>query len=212
MKIALLGATGQVGSRVLTEALSRGHLVTAVVRDPAKLAARPGLTAAAGDALNPQTLGELVTGHDAFVSSYNPGWTHPRMREATVTAYRGIIAAAKASAVKRFLVVGGAGSLDAGPGLFLVDAPGFPAEWKEGAAGLRDVYLLLKGETALDWTFFCPAPMLVPGQRTGKYRVGGESLLPGDGPATISLEDYASALIDELEKPAHRRRRFTVGY
>lgn len=212
MKITLIGATGSVGSRVLSEALSRGHQVTAVVRDPSKLTARPGLTVAQGDALDAAGLASKLGGADAVVSSYNPGWTSPDIRKTTVSAYRGIIHAAKAAGVKRFFVVGGAGTLDVAPGQFFVDAPFFPAEYKEAASGMRDVYLLLKDEPSLNWTFFAPAPLLAPGTRTGKFRVGGESLLPGDAPARISIEDYAVALVDELEKPANLRRRFTVGY
>jgi putative NADH-flavin reductase len=212
MNIALIGATGSVGSRVLEEALRRGHSVTAVVRDPSKLPARPGLTVARGDALDAADLAKRLAGHDAVVSAYNPGWTAPNLRESTVKAYRGIVDAAKSSGVKRLVVVGGAGSLVTAPGQYLVDSPDFPAEWKPAALGMRDVSLLLAHEPSLDWTFFAPAPLLSPGARTGKFRVGGASLLPGDGPAKISIEDYAVALVDELEKPAHLRQNFTVGY
>lgn len=212
MNIALIGATGRIGSVVLSEALSRGHRATAVVRDPAKLAARPGLTAVRGDALDAADLAGKLAGHDAVVSSYNPGWTVPNLRAATVDAYRKILDGVKRSGVKRLIVVGGAGTLDAAPGVSFVDTPHFPAQWKEGALGMRDVYLLLKGDASLSWTFFCPAPMLGDGPRTGKFRVGGESLFPGDAPASISVADYAVALLDELEKPAHERARFTVGY
>lgn len=212
MNITLIGATGSVGSRILNEALSRGQQVTAIVRDPAKLPSRPGLTAIQGDALDAAGLASKLGGTDAVVSSYNPGWAVPDLRRKTLDTYRGIIGAAKIAKVKRLLVVGGAGTLLVAPGQFLVDAPGFPPEYKEAASGLRDVYLALKQEPDLDWTFFAPAPMLSPGTRTGKFRVGGESLLPGDGPASISIEDYAVALIDELEKPAHSRKIFTVGY
>lgn len=212
MKITLIGATGSVGSRILNEALSRGHQVTALVRDPAKLPARPGLTVVQGDALDAACLPSKLSGADAVVSAYNPGWTTPDIRSKTLAAYRGIIDSVKNAGVKRLIVVGGAGTLLAAPGQFLVDMPGFPPEIKEAASGMRDVYLSLKPETALDWTYFAPAPLLSPGERTGKFRVGGDSLLPGDGPAKISIEDYAVALIDELEKPAHSRQAFTVGY
>lgn len=211
MRISLIGATGSVGSRVLAEALSRGHQVTAVVRDPAKLPARPGLTVVKGDALDREGLAKKLSG-DAVVTSYNPGWTEPDIRRKTVVAYKGILGAVKASGVPRLLVVGGAGTLETEPGKFLVDSPHFPKEYFEAAAGLRDVYLVLKEEKALDWTFFAPAPMLAPGERTGQFRVGAEKVLPGDTPAKISIEDYAVALVDELEKPVHSRRRFTVGY
>lgn len=212
MRIALIGATGMVGSRVLQEALSRGHEVTAVTRDPEKLAARPGLSVVKGDAGDPERLAEALKGHDAVVSSLNPGWTDPKLRENTVKAYEGILTAAKAAKARRLLVVGGAGTLDAAPGVFFVDTPAFPAQWKEGAAGMRDVYLLLKEEKALDWAFFAPAPLLEPGRRTGRYAFHGSSLPPGKGgaPARIFVEDYAAALVDELEMPRHSRTRFTA--
>lgn len=212
MKIALIGATGMVGSRVLKEALSRGHQVTALTRDPKKLEARPGVLVASGDAADPARLAEVLQGHDAVVSSLNPGWADPKLRESTLKAYEGVIAAAKGAKARRLLVVGGAGTLDAAPGVFFVDTPAFPPQWKEGASGMRDVYLRLKRETELDWAFFAPPPLLEPGERTGRYSFHGESLPAGrDGaPARISVEDYAAALVDELEKPRHSRTRFTA--
>lgn len=212
MRIAIIGATGMVGRRVVDEALSRGHQVTAVTRDAGKLKPQGALKVASAGAGDRQALAAALKEHDAVVSSVNPGWGDPRLRENTVKTYRVIVDAAKDAKVPRLLVVGGAGTLDAAPGVFFVDTPAFPAQWKEGASGMRDVYLLLKEEEALDWAFFAPAPLLEPGTRTGRYAFGGESLMPGAGgaPARISVEDYAAALLDELEQPSRRRVRFTA--
>lgn len=210
MKIVVIGATGMVGQRVLREALSRGHEVTAVTRDAGKLKPEAGLSVRAAAAGDRKALAAALKGHDAVVSAVNPGWGDPQLRENTVKAYRVIVEAAKDAGVERLLVVGGAGTLDAAPGVFFVDTPVFPEQWKEAARGMRDVYLLLKEEKGLDWAFFAPAPFFEPGARTGRYAFGGESLMPGAAPARISVEDYAAALLDELEKPARHRVRFTA--
>ncbi len=213
MKIALIGASGRVGRRVLEEALARGHQVTAVVRDPAKVAARPGLTVARGDAADPAGLAAALAGHDAVVSAVSPAVDDPDVRAKMLAAYQGIVAAVKAAKAPRLLVVGGAGTLDVAPGAQLVDAPGFPPQWHAAASGIRDVHArLLRPETGLDWVFFAPSPLLDEGPRTGRYALGGETVLPGSGgaPARISDADYAVALVDELEKPRHSRVRFTA--
>lgn len=213
MKIALIGATGRVGRRVLEEALSRGHRVSAVVRDPAKVAARPGLTVARGDAADPAGLAVALAGHDAVVSAVSPAVDDPDVRGKMLAAYRGIVSAAKAARAPRLLVVGGAGTLDVSPGVQLVDAPGFPPQWREAARGIRDVHAeLLRPESVLNWVFFAPSPLLDESPRTGRYKLGGETVLPGsDGaPARISDADYAVALLDELEQPRHSRVRFTA--
>lgn len=207
MKIAIIGATGFVGSKILSESLNRGHDVTAVVRNPDKLPSHPKLATARGDVANPEELAPLIARHDSVISAFNPG------KDGGGTGARSIIDAVKRSGVKRLVVVGGAGSLEIAPGKRLVDQPDFPAEWKEGA--LRTAAFLdeLRAETALDWTFVSPPAMLTPGQRSGKYRVGGDQLLTdGDGESRISLEDYAVALLDEVESPRHSRQRFSVAY
>ena len=203
MKVALIGATGNVGSRVAAEALSRGHQVTGVTRHPEKQAAKPGLSAARGDTAEPDALAKVLAGHDAVVSSTRfQGSDH-----------RSLIAAVKKSGVRRLLVVGGAGSLEVAPGLALIDTPEFPAAYKPEASAGRDFLAVLRAETELDWTFLSPSAILAPGARTGKFRVGGDRLLVGaDGHSRVSMEDYAIALVDELEAPKHSRGRFTVGY
>ncbi|UTD28469.1 NAD(P)-dependent oxidoreductase [Bradyrhizobium sp. WD16] len=203
MKIAVIGATGNAGSRITAELLDRGHAVTGIARHPERLESRAGLIAVKGDADDPQALASLLVGHDVAVSSIHFLASDPEK----------LIAAVKASGVGRYLVVGGAGSLEVAPGVSLVTTPEFPplykAEAEKGAAFLAR----LKQETALNWTFLSPSALFTAGSRTGKFRLGTDQLLVGaDGKSWISFEDYAVALADEIERPAHERRRFTVGY
>lgn len=202
MHVALIGATGNAGSRILAELTRRGHSVTAIVRNPERVPAQASVTAKKGDVFDQQGLAELLKGHDAVVSSVHFTASDPRK----------LIEAVRASGVKRYLVVGGAGSLEAAPGLKLIDASDFPAEYKpEAAAG--GVFLdVLRDEKELDWTFLSPSATFVPGERTGKFRLGRDQLVADEQGSSISFEDYAIALVDELEKPAHSRQRFTVGY
>ena len=202
MKIALIGATGNAGSRILAELSRRGHHVTAIVRHPKKLPALSGVTPLLADAGDVAGLAAAIKGHDAVVSSVHFTASDPRK----------LIAAVHQAGVPRYLVVGGAGSLEVAPGVKLIDTPQFPAIYRaEAAAG--GVFLdLLRQEPVLDWTFLSPSAMFVPGERTGKFRLGRDQLLTNDRGSSISFEDYAIALADEIEKPAHSRQRFTVGY
>jgi putative NADH-flavin reductase len=212
MKIALIGATGFVGTPVLAELLGRGHQVTVLARNPAKLPAQAGLTVVVADALDAAQVAQAVAGHDAVVSAYNPGWTEPRIGEIFLQATHAIFAGVKQSGVKRFLMVGGAGSLFVAPGVQLVDTPDFPADYKAAASAARDALTLIQKETTLAWTFLSPAMLLNPGVRTGQYRVGADAPLWADGgaPGRISVEDMAVAIVDELETPRHIQKRFTV--
>ena len=213
MNIALIGASGFIGSKILTEALGRGHNVTGIVRDVSKLPKLAGFTPKHGDLLNIEDITNLIKDHDAVICSYNPGWTDPGIYEHQLAGGRSIIEAAKKSGVKRLFVVGGAGSLEAAPGIRLVDTPQFPQEYKNGALALAEVLYLLKKEDSLEWTFLSPSIVIEPGMRTGKFRLGTDQVLFNDkGESKISVEDYAVAVIDELENPAHIRARFTVGY
>ena len=212
MNIVLIGASGYVGSALLEEALARGHQVTALVGHPEKLAARPQLTALKTDALDTATLAGQLRGHDAVISAFS-GHAQTDVYDYYLRGMRSIIAATRASGVPRLLVVGGAASLEVAPGVQLLDTAEFPAQWRETAAGAREALNLLRAEEELDWTFLSPSAYLEPGARSGQFRLGGDQLLIGaDGQSRISLQDYAVAMIDELEKPAHSRRRFTVGY
>lgn len=212
MNIALIGATGFIGSGLRKELLSRGHRVTALVTHPEKLSPHANLTAVKIDVLDTAALGKHLTGHDAVISAFS-GHAQGDIYEYYVRGIRSIIAAAKTANVPRLLVVGGAGSLEVSPGVQGVDTPNFPEQWKQSALGAREALRLLRNESELNWTMLSPSALIAPGQRTGKFRLGGDQLLVNaDGKSEISLEDYAVAMINELENPAHPRSRFTVGY
>lgn len=213
MKLALIGATGFVGSAILQEALDRGHEVTAIVRHPEKLQPHAKLHPKKGDVYNEDDVARLVTGHDAVISAFNPGWSNRDIYNQQVKGTQTIINGVKKTGVKRLLFVGGAGSLEVKPGVQSVDLPGFPTEYKQGALATREALSTLRKETSLEWSFLSPSADLSPGQRTGKFRLGTDQLLTdAKGESRISVEDYAMAMIDEVEKPTHIRRRFTVGY
>ena len=202
MKVALIGASGQAGSRILAELIRRGHAVTGIVRHPEKIVAVAGVTARKGDVFDKAGLAALLKGHDAVVSSVHFSASDPNI----------LIEAVRASGVKRYFVVGGAGSLEVAPGVKLIDTPEFPAIYKVEAGKGGEFLDLLKQEKELDWTFLSPSAMFVAGERTGKFRLGMDQLLANDKGSSISFEDYAIAAVDELEKPAHSRQRFTIGY
>ncbi|MRR28854.1 NAD(P)-dependent oxidoreductase [bacterium] len=211
MKIVLIGATGFIGSKILAEALSRGHQVTAIARHLDKLPQHANLIGKTGDVTDATQAAALFAGHDAVISSFAPSGQADHLN-GFITSYTAIIDAVKQVGVKRLLVVGGAGSLKVN-GVQLVDGGGIPEEWKAGVLGLREVLYMLQKEDALDWTFLSPSAMIEPGERTGKFRLGHDDLLvAADGKSHISVDDYAVAMIDELEKPEHNRQRFTVGY
>ncbi|MBO9379478.1 NAD(P)H-binding protein [Sphingomonas histidinilytica] len=202
MSIALIGASGAAGSRILKELSDRGHAITAIARHPEKIADLPNVTARRGDVLDKAGLVELLRGHDTVVSSVHFTASDPHI----------LIDAVKAAGVKRYLVVGGAGSLEVKPGIRLIDTPDFPEAYKAEAGGGAAFLDLLRQEQDLDWTFLSPSLQFLPGERTGKFRLGKDELLSTEKGSVISFEDYAVALVDEIENPAHRRQRFTVGY
>jgi len=203
MKIAVIGASGNAGSRITKELAGRGHAVTAIARNPAKIAVQQNVTAKTGDVMDQAGLAQLLAGHDVAISSVHFLDSDPAK----------LIGAAKASGVGRYLVVGGAGSLEVAPGVALVTTPNFPAQYKAEAEKGGAFLDLLRQEKDLNWTFLSPSALFVPGKRTGKFRLGTDQLLTGsDGKSWISFEDFAVALADEIERPAHIKRRFTVGY
>ena len=202
-KVALIGASGFIGSRLLAELSARGHAVTAIVRSPEKVAALPGVTAVKGDVFDKDGLAKSLAGHDAVISAVHFTASDPQV----------LLAAVRQSGVKRYLVVGGAGSLEVAPGVKLFNTPQFPAIYLDEARKGGVFLDLLEQEQVLDWVFLSPSALIQPGERTGKFRLGTDQLLvDAKGDSSISAEDYAIALVDELEKPAHSRRRFTVGY
>lgn len=202
MKIALVGASGQAGSRILAELASRNHTVTAIARDPSKIADIAGVTAVKGDIADPAGLANLLRGHDVVISSVH------------FTDFNGdqLLSAVKESGVARYYVVGGAGSLEVAPGVPLNATPDFPEAAKVESAG-GAIYLdALRAEKNLNWTYLSPSALFFAGERTGNFRLGTDQLLVGPNGSSISFEDYAIALADEIETPRHTRQRFTVGY
>ncbi|SKC41655.1 NAD(P)-dependent oxidoreductase [Ohtaekwangia koreensis] len=217
MKIALIGASGFVGSHILKEALDRGHQVTAIVRNPEKITEKhPNLQAKKGDVFNTDEIAKLVSGHDAVISSYNAGWQNPNLYDDFLKGSQAIQEGVKKSGVKRLIVVGGGGSLEIAPGVQLVDTPQFPAEWKSGALAARDYLNIIRKEDALDWTFFSPAIEMHHGikdGRTGKYRLGTDQpVFDANGASRLSPEDLSIVLIDELDNKKFIRKRFTAAY
>lgn len=216
MRVVLYGATGMIGSRILKELLARGHNVTAVVRDSSKLQPQENLKVEKGDMTDPDSIAKLAWGADVVVSAYAPPGTgngpDPAKVHHLVDATRALIAGTRRAGAPRLIMVGGAGSLEVAPGLQLVDAPTYPEVYRAVALAHREAFYLLR-ETDLNWTSFSPAMMIQPGERTGKFRLGLNSLITDEkGNSTISAEDYAIALVDEVEQGRHTRQRFTIGY
>ena len=213
--VTLIGASGFVVTAILNELLARGHKVTAVVRNPGKITvSNPNLTIEKADVSDTSALKAICTGKDAIISAYNPGWTNPNIYKETLQNYPLILKAAKQSGVKRLLCVGGAGTLFCAPGLRVVDSGAIPDSIMGGVKSLGEFYLnTLKNEKEIDWVFFSPAGTLEPGERTGKFRLGKDELIvDANGNSHISVEDYAVAMVDELESPKHHYERFTIGY
>ena len=202
MKIAVIGASGRGGSRIVAELVRRGHQVTAIARNPEKVEAHAQVTPKKGDLYDPG-ISALLAGHDAVVSAVHFLDSDPDT----------LIEAVRASGVKRYFVMGGAGSLEVAPGVKLIDTPQFPSIYKDEAAKGGVFLDRLRREKDIDWTFLSPPALIDFGERTGKFRIGKDQLLvDGKGDSKISFEDFAIAAVDELEKPKHSRQRFTVGY
>jgi putative NADH-flavin reductase len=213
MKVAIIGASGQIGAFIRDEALSRGHRVTAIVRNPEKInVSNPRLTVVKADVLEGK-VDDLLKGHDAVISAYNPGWSNPDIYNEQIRGYKAIISGVKRSGIKRLLVVGGAGTLEVAPGVLVLDVTNFPEQVKGGVLATKETLHMLKEEKELEWTFLSPPSSISAGERTGHYRVGKDQLLKNaGGESKISTQDYAIAMLDELEHPQHIRERFTVAY
>lgn len=212
MKIAVFGAGGRIGSRIVDEALRRGHEVSAVVRHPENYTKiHDHLRVAKGDLFNSQDVESGAFDNDVVVSAYSPtsGATISTISEVAEPLMNGV----KQAGVKRLLIVGGAGSLEVAPGKQLVDQPSFPDAYKATALAHRDALKIYSKEKDLDWTFVSPAAEIHPGERTGKFRTGTNQLISdANGRSHISMEDYAVAMLDEIENPMHPRAQMTVGY
>lgn len=212
MKIALIGASGFIGSTLRDEALRRGHAVTALVGHPERLQPAPGLTARRADVMDTDALAQALRGHDAVLSAFS-GHAQQDIYAYYMQGFHSILDAVKVAGVPRFLIVGGAASLETAPGKLLFDSPDFPEAYRPTAQGALDALRALRREDTLDWTMLSPAAEIFPGERSGAFRLGGDALLAdGEGRSRISTGDYAAAMIDELETPAHSRQRFCVAY
>lgn len=212
MKIAVFAASGRIGSRIVLEALNRGHDVTAVVRHPENYTLiHDHLKVAKGDLFDRQDVETGAFDQDAVVCAYSNtrGAPASTIAELPIPLIKGL----KQAHVKRLIIVGGAGSLEVSPGLQLVDTPNFPTEYKSTALAHRDALKLYINEKELDWTYISPAAEIAPGERTGGFRIGGTQLLTDEnGRSFISMEDYAVAVLDEIENPTHIRQQMTVAY
>ena len=213
MKIALIGASGFIGSALREEALDRGHQVTALVSHPKKLnATATNLSVKQVDVQDTAQLTQTLSGADVVISAFS-GHAQDDIRGYYVQGVKSIIAAAKAADVPRLVIVGGAGSLRVAADTRLIDTPAFPEEYKPTALGAQDALALLQAESALNWTMLSPAAEIFPGERTGQFRLGLDDLLMDDqGNSRISVQDYAVALLDEVDHPQHERQRFTLAY
>lgn len=214
-KVVLIGASGFVGSALLKEALNRELEVTAVVRHPEKIKIEnENLRVKKADVSSLEEVAEVCEGADAVISAFNPGWNNPNIYKETIEVYLTIIDGVKKADVHRFLMVGGAGSLFIAPGVRLMDSGEVPENLLPGVKALGDFYLdFLRKEKEVDWVFFSPAADMRPGVRSGRYRLGKDDMIvDAVGNSHISVEDYAAAMIDELEYPKHHQERFTIGY
>ncbi len=215
MKVAIIGATGFVGSKLVNEALNRGLEVTAIARKTENISAE-NINKVAVDVNNVNQLSEALKGHDAVISAFNAGWTNPNLYNDLLSGSKSIQQAVKQAGVQRMIVVGGAGSLYSNEEQQLVDTPDFPADIKPGATAARDYLNMLKEETTLDWAFFSPAIEMHPGVtegRTGKYRLGKDQpVFDENNISKLSPEDVAVVLLDEVQEPKHHQERFTAAY
>lgn len=209
MKVVLFGATGKSGSRLMQELVTRGHQVTAVARDVSKLAPVPGLTVKQDDLSDARHTAAVVRGADAVISAYAPPANDT---DALVGVTQRQVEAVRDAGVDRLLVVGGAGGLEVAPGVSLIDSGHLPEPWLPIANSHVKALEVLR-ESDVDWTYVAPAAFFEPGPRTGKFRTGSNELITAaNGESRISMEDYAIAMVDELESGAHRRQRVSVGY
>ena len=215
-KVAVIGATGFVGTQVVKELANRGYSVNALARNTSKIKESENVKAVTADIYNTAELSEILKGNHAVISAFNPGWTNPNIFEDFLKGAESIEKAVEESGVKRFITVGGAGSLYIAENLQLIDTPEFPAEIKPGAEAARQYLEMIKRNEKLDWTFFSPAIEMhqgTAGVRKGIYRTALENpVFDEEGRSVLSVEDVAVALVDELENNQFVRQRFTAAY
>ncbi|MFO7445388.1 MAG: NAD(P)H-binding protein [Ignavibacteriaceae bacterium] len=211
-KIVLIGATGFIGTSLLEELLNRNYDVTAVARNLQNLKKLSNLTLKEADLLK-EDITDILKGNDIVISTFNPGWDNPNIYNDSLNGANAILNSVKKAGVKRFIYVGGAGSLELEPGVQLVDSDTFPAEYKQGALAARDFLNILKKEDTPEWTFVSPAIVVLPGNKTGHYRIGTDQpVFDENNESKIFTGDLAAAIADEVENKKFIRKRFTVGY
>lgn len=216
MKVAVIGATGFVGQNLVEEFRNRGHQVVAISKKEASVAKKKNVTTINVDVNDPVALTSVLKGSDVVISAFNAGWTNPNLYNDFLIGSKNIQQAVKKADVKRFIIIGGAGSLFIAPNTQVVDTPNFPKEYHAGATAARDYLNSIKEEKELDWTFFSPALEMHPGittGRTGSYRLGLENpVFNTEGRSSLSVQDLAVVIADEIENPKHSQVRFTAAY
>ena len=220
MNVVLLAATGQAGRTILNELINRGHQVTAVARNLEKLPEQlpQSVKRVQDDLSSADRIAEIIAGADAVVSAFGPSSSDPRYTsdqsytDQLVSLTERAIAAVRKAGVPRLIVVGGCGSLEFSPGVTVLDSGHWPPQYVPIAKSHVKAFAALRASD-INWTYFSCPMSITPGERTGKFRLGGDNLIKdAQGKSRVSFEDYAVALVNELEKPAHERARFTVGY
>ena len=212
MNIGVIGATGRIGQRIVAEAVQRGHNVTVFTSSAAKIPADQGKVVwKTADVLNADSVGAAMQGQDVLISSYGPAiGADPKP---IATAAETLLKAGERNPKVRVLMVGGAGSLEVAPGKTVIDSGMIPAQYIAIPIAHKEALDVFKKNSTVNWTYFSPAGSIQPGERTGKFRLGSEQLVVGEnGKSEISMEDYAIAMLDEVEKPRYQRKRFTIGY
>jgi putative NADH-flavin reductase len=210
MKIIVIGANGNIGRRVVTEATARGHDVTAAMRDPGRVSDEAVVASVVADVDDPASITSAAAGHNALVSAVGPSGDD---LEVLTRAASVLLSKLPEAGVSRLVVVGGAGSLEVSPGVRLLDTPQFPAGLKPlGLAHAEALEIYRREGGTLEWTYLSPPPFVGPGERTGQYRTGMDSLIVDPSRnGYVSMEDVAVAVVDELEHPRFIRQRFTIG-
>ena len=214
MRIAMYGVTGNLGPIFAGEALNRGHSVTAIVRDPARMKlSHKNLSVMTGDVTDPASVAKAVAGHDVVIASITG--RRDGNHQVVLQAAHTLLEALPRAGIKRLLWVGGTSSLEVKPGVTFLESPEYPAPASLEPATAFEVYKTFKGSSGgVEWSFFSPARGITRGERTGRYRTGVDAVLR-DAEGTFSKftwEDYAVALVDELEHPKHTRQRWTAAY
>ena len=216
MRVAIIGATGFVGSAILKELAGRNHSIKAISRSISQNSDQKNIVNVSIDVNDINALSVDLKGADVVISAFNPGWTNPSIYEEFIKGAKNIQEAVKLAGVKRFIVIGGAGSLYLDDETRVIDSPNFPEEIKPGAQAALEYLEILKDEEQLDWEFFSPAIEMhqgTSGTRTGKYKLGLDNpVVNKEGRSILSVEDVAVVIADEVEKQNFTRRRFTAGY